>query len=98
MIITLEEVKAYLRIDGMEDNAILELLISAAENYLKNSTGVQFDSSNSLAKLFCMLLVSDWYEHRGIVSYVSETVRYTVEGMLTQLRTNYIPAGSGGTA
>ena len=38
MIITLKEVKEYARIDIDEDNSLLETLIVAAEEYLKNAT------------------------------------------------------------
>ncbi len=89
MIITIEETKQYLRLDGNEEDALIETLISAAESYLKNATGHTFDETNSLAKLFCWVLVTDWYEYREHVGQASEKVRPIVESMLAQLKYCY---------
>ena len=46
MIITLKEVKEYARIDIDEDNSLLETLIVAAEEYLKNATGKEYPETD----------------------------------------------------
>ncbi len=89
MIVTLEETKQYLRVDGEESDVLITSLIEAADVYLQNATGYQFDSTNSLAKLFCWVLVTDWYENREHVGRASERVRPIVESMLAQLRHCY---------
>lgn len=91
MIITLEETKQYLRVDGKEDDALITSLMDAAESYLKNATGNTFDDTNSLAKLFCWVLVTDWYESREHVGRASDKVRPIVESMLAQLSYCYQP-------
>lgn len=91
MIITLEETKQYLRVDGTDEDTLITSLIAAAETYLSNATGNQFDNSNSLAKLFCWVLVTDWYENREHVGRASERVRPIVESMLAQLKHCYQP-------
>lgn len=91
MLITLEEVKTWLRVDGSEDDLLIQSLISAAETYLYNATGNTFDSTNDLAKLFCMVLVTDWYENREAVGKTTEKTRPVVESMLTQLSHCYAP-------
>lgn len=92
MIITLEETKGYLRVDGTEDDALITSLIDAAETYLYNATGNTFDGTNSLAKLFCWVLVTDWYENREItIGRVGEKIRPIVESMLAQLSHCYQP-------
>ena len=90
-IVTLEETKQYLRVDGDDEDALITSLITAAEEYLKNATGIQFDDTNSLAKLFCWVLVTDWYENREytFTGKVSEKVRPIIESMLTQLKYCY---------
>lgn len=85
MIVSVEEVKDYLRIDNNEDDCTIQLLIDAAEEYLFNTTGRQHDSSNQLAKLFCLVLVCDWYENRQLVGRVGEKVRYIINSMAQQL-------------
>ncbi len=91
MIITLEETKQYLRIDGNEEDGLITTLIDAAETYLVNATGNFFDNTSSLAKLFCWALVTDWYENREHVGRASDKVRPIIESMLAQLSYCYQP-------
>jgi uncharacterized phage protein (predicted DNA packaging) len=85
MIVSLDEAKSWLRIDFSEDDALLSSLISASETYLKNATGIEYDNSNYLAKLFCMVLISDWYENRELVGRASDQVRPIINSILMQL-------------
>jgi uncharacterized phage protein (predicted DNA packaging) len=85
MIVSLEEVKNWLRIDFSEDDALLTTLIGAAEDYLKNATGVEYDGTSNLAKLFCMTLISDWYENREIIGKASDQIRPIINSILMQL-------------
>jgi uncharacterized phage protein (predicted DNA packaging) len=85
MIVSLDEAKSWLRIDFSEDDVLLSSLISASETYLKNATGIEYDSSNHLAKLFCMVLISDWYENRELVGRASDQVRPIINSILMQL-------------
>lgn len=90
MIITLEETKQYLRVDNIEEDVLIESLINAAETYLTNATGKTFDSSNHLARLFCLTLVTDWYENRGLtVGKVGAEIRPVIDSMLAQLNYCY---------
>jgi len=90
-IVTLEETKKYLRIDDNESDILITSLMNAAEEYLKNATGNQFDNTNSLAKLFCLVLITDWFENReySYTGKASEKVRPIIESMLTQLKYCY---------
>lgn len=85
MIVSLDEAKNWLRIDFIEDDALLTMLISAAEAYLKNATGVEYDENNHLAKLFCMTLISDWYENREMIGKASDQIRPIINSILMQL-------------
>lgn len=87
---TLEETKQYLRVDSTEDDVVITSLIDAAETYLENGTGNKFDETNHLAKLFCWVLITDWYENREVsIGRVGEKVRPIVESMLAQLKHCY---------
>lgn len=93
MILEIEEAKQWLRVDHDEDDMIIQNLIKAAESYLKNATGKTFGSEDELAKLFCLYLITDWYENREYLGRkVGEKVKYIVQSMLTQLQ-----HGEGGT-
>lgn len=97
MIVTLEETKQYLRVDDNESDALITSLIEAAEVYLQNATGNQFDSTNPLVKLFCWVLITDWFENREHTGKASDKVRPIVDSMLAQLRHCYQPPEEEGT-
>lgn len=89
MIVTLEEVKNWLRVDFSDDDALITTLINAAEGYLKNATGATFDATNYLAKIFCMTLIADWYENRELIGKASDQVRPILQSILAQLTYAY---------
>lgn len=90
MLITLDETKEYLRLDGDEEDNLIESLVKASEEYLKNSTGKTYDNTNNLARLFCLLLVVDWYENRGLTAgKVGDKIRPVINSMLAQLNYCY---------
>lgn len=73
MMISLEEVKEYARIDIDEDDRLLETMIASAEEYLKNATGKEYPETDgdgnkinyNLEKIYLQLLVAHWYEQRS---------------------------------
>lgn len=105
MIIDLTETKLWLRVNENDEDNEIQMLINVSEKYLKNATGNTFDSTNELAKLFCLVLVADWYENREMIGRVSEKVRFTAKSLLLQLSHCYgvdatspaIPTGLVGT-
>ncbi|MGL5191334.1 MAG: head-tail connector protein, partial [Cetobacterium sp.] len=63
----LEEVKLYLRVYDDSDDLEINSFIIAAENYLKNSgINTEILVENELYKLTIKMLVSHWYDNRGI--------------------------------
>lgn len=87
MILELQETKLWLRVDHNEEDAIIQTLINSAEEYLINATGREYDNTNNQAKLFCLVLVTDWYENRELSGKkVSEKVRFTIQSMMAQLQ------------
>ncbi|QLY82236.1 head-tail connector protein [Clostridium intestinale] len=88
MIITIPQVKSWLKIDFDEDNEDIQMLIDAAELYLKNATEKDYDSTNPLAVLYCRVLVTDWYENRSLMqdNKTSDKVRFTLQSIKMQLQ------------
>jgi uncharacterized phage protein (predicted DNA packaging) len=93
MIISLDEAKLFLRIDSNDDDDLINDLIAGAELYLTGATGKTFDDNilydtNPLAKLYCKILVVDWYENRTLSqeTRVSDKVRYTLQTIMMQLQ------------
>lgn len=62
-MISLEEIKAYLRVDGNEEDLILNLLLEAAKEYLRQA-GVE-ESDNPLYKTAVIYHVTMHYENRN---------------------------------
>lgn len=88
MLVTADEAKSWLRIDGDEDDALLQTLIKAAVRYIRNATGRDFEG-DELAKVLALVLVADWYENRELVGRASDQVRPMVRGILLQLGYSY---------
>lgn len=61
----LEELKLFLRIDGEEEDSLVEGLKIGAEEYLTNA-GIKKDYTKELYKLAIKILISHWYENRAV--------------------------------
>lgn len=94
MIITLQEVKEYARIDIDEDDQLIQGLITAAEEYLKNATGKEYPGTDSegnkadygLEKIYLQLLISYWYESRAPVGRTGEDFNRMTKSLMLQLQ------------
>lgn len=88
MIVDYDEVKLFLQVDHEEEDLFIESLIEVAENYLYNATGKEFTNENSLAVLYCKVLIRDWYLNRDLMEQkgVSDKARFTLQSILLQLK------------
>jgi len=89
MIITTEEAKTYLRVDYTEDDTLIAMEIEAAEEYIKNATDKTFDSTNKLARLFCLMLVQNMYDQRAFSVSANEETSLLAKGFIFQLKYCY---------
>lgn len=98
MILDLQEVKEWLRIDYDEDNSQIQLLIDTAETYLRDSidnfdTKLANDTDGSFknkAKLVMLVLITNWYDSRDFTELdVDEKVRYTITSLMRQMSYGY---------
>lgn len=77
-MLTLQEVKKYLRVDGSTDDDVIEDLMLAAEQYMTNA-GVTVDYTNRLTAL-CVKLYCVWmYDHRADDSDAPPALLLTLE-------------------
>lgn len=90
----LEEMKLYLKVDGNEEDALIEAITLAAKEYIKNAVGV-VDKESELYKIVLKLLVSHWFQNREIFVSGRATMAnlsFSVESILYQLK--YVGGGS----
>ncbi|MFR7993341.1 MAG: head-tail connector protein [Clostridium sp.] len=87
-IINIDDAKAFLKVDYNDEDLIIESLIIASEEYLKNATGKEFTSKNKLAVLYCKVLINEWYNNRELMDKksVSDKIRFTLQSILLQLQ------------
>lgn len=88
MVVTVEDVKAYLGIDYADDmvNANIERAINTADAYLKGSIGSDYPVDDPRAKELALIIISDLYDNRGLQSNVSGNTRRLVDDLSLQLR------------
>lgn len=92
--LTKEDVKKYLRVDYNDDDALITGLMSAADEFLKGSIGVNYDNTGERAKTLSLIVISDLYDNRGLhddSAKVSNNVRRLVEDFSLQLRLEMRP-------
>lgn len=87
-ILTLKETKEFLKVDYEDEDILIESLIEASEIYLKNATGIEFDNTNPLAKLYCRVLIYEWFRDKNLMKEekVSNQVKFTLQSILLQLQ------------
>lgn len=93
-MIELSEVKEYARIDIDEDDLLLNALIAAAEQYLKNATGKEYPETDEtgkkidyiLEKIYLQLLIAYWYEKRTPAGGVGEDFSFMTKSLMLQLQ------------
>lgn len=85
MAADLTELKTYLRIDGSEDDSILALLVSAAEEYLADAGVPEEAKDTAKYKLAVMLLVALNYENRNPGMKIDK-LSFGLESIILQLK------------
>lgn len=89
-IVSLEEVKEYLRLDDETSDIEVTGLIEAAEEYLENATERAYTAEEGktyyLEKIYLKLLVAQWFEHRSPVGTAGEEFTYMTKSLMLQLQ------------
>lgn len=89
-VVSLADMRDYLRLDNTANDGILADLIEAAAVYITQTTGMDTtdQADNPLARSAIKMLVATWYDPQGIDATASERV---VTEML-----KHLPASTGG--
>lgn len=89
-VVSLADMRGYLRLDNTANDGILADLIEAAAVYITQTTGMDTtdQADNPLARSAIKMLVATWYDPQGIDATASERA---VTEML-----KHLPASTGG--
>lgn len=87
-VVTIDEALAYLGIDYADDmvRSNIERTIKTADAFLKGSVGEDYPVDDPRSKELALIIISDLYDKRGMVSTVSGNTRRLVEDLSLQLR------------
>lgn len=75
----LDSIKLFLRVDGTDNDEIVQELILHAVAYVVSSTGQLFQESNQLQIMCVKLLVRHWFDGN------ERDVPYGIQSLLTQI-------------
>jgi uncharacterized phage protein (predicted DNA packaging) len=94
MIVEIDEMKEYLRIDSDDNDLEIANFIETAEIYLTNAGCVLLgpdEKANNLAKLAVKILVSHWYENREVEKIGTSVAKlgFSLDSIITQLKYCY---------
>ena len=84
MIISLEEAKETLRVDGEDNDQIIEALVRSIPSYLEVTTGKSWvdEDENELARTTAKFVLSLWFDPQG---QDSVRLKRTIDNLLTAL-------------
>lgn len=87
-VVTESEVLAYLGIDYSDDmvSANIQRIIKTADSYLKGSIGEDYPIDDPRSKELALIICSELYENRGLISAISGNTRKLVDDFSWQLR------------
>ena len=87
-----EEIKTYLKIDGDAEDTLLLSFLTAAESYIKQTTGktLKGEANIDTDELYCQcvkLMVSHWYENRSsqVVGAVINNFDYSIAALINHI-------------
>ena len=84
MALELTEVKNFLRCEHDEDDELIKIYMSSAEEYVKSACVYSENLETSKAKTLLLMLISDYYENR--TAYGQGSYSHNITSMITQLR------------
>lgn len=86
-MVSLDEAKLYLRVDGHEDDELIETLIDTAERLAKDVSrlnDIEFDENANIVRIAILYAVAYLYEHRENANHRNLTL--TMRSMLFGVR------------
>lgn len=87
-MITLDEAKAYLRVDlpDTQDEMMLNLAIAAADRWMTSAVGECYDDEDPRAKELELMVIADLFDNRTTTELNQYNVRKIFNDLALQLR------------
>jgi uncharacterized phage protein (predicted DNA packaging) len=87
-MITLDEAKAYLRVDLADENdeRMLKLAIGAANRWMISAIGIGYDEDDPKARQLELMVMGDLYDNRTTSEISEKNVRKLFNDISLQLR------------
>ena len=85
---TIEQVKDYLRVDGDDDDSIIQTMMEAAKEYIVSAVG-EYDEKDKTAKILFCAIVQNMYDNRELMQsdiQQKKAIEYTFKSMILQLQ------------
>ncbi len=81
--LTLDDVKLYLRVDGVDEDTLIQDLMDGAVSYMQRMTGKVYDPADGVWKMAVKYLCSHWYENRDdTVAGRDAKVGHTIDALI----------------
>lgn len=96
-MITLDEAKAYLRVDlpDKQDKMMLDMAINAADRWMTSAVGVGFDPEDERVKELELMVIADLFDNRTTTELNQYNVRRIFSDLALQLRLELRQEGCG---
>ena len=97
-MITLDEAKAYLRVDlpDAQDEMMLNLAIAAADRWMISAVGIGYDDEDERAKELELMVIADLFDNRTTTELNQYNVRKIFNDLALQLRLELRQGGGCG--
>lgn len=87
----LEVVKYYLRVDGNDDDNLIQTLIDAGQEFIKSAVG-EYDDTDMTARILLLAVVQNMYDNRELMQseqQVKKRIENTFQSIILQLQMKY---------
>lgn len=84
--LTLDDVKLYLRVDGADEDTLIQDLMDGAVGYMQRMTGKAYDPADGVWKMAIKYLCSHWYENRDDAAAGRDAkVSHTIDALISHI-------------
>ncbi|MBO0575105.1 phage gp6-like head-tail connector protein [Clostridium botulinum] len=92
-ILTLAEVKEFLRLDYDDEDNFLQLCIQNVEEYMRDAIDdfdnkIQIERFQRKAKLLALMLIQDMFDNRELMTKDNEKYKYIAKSLIMQMNLN----------